>query len=133
MNRSLAVISVVLALGIIGGLVYIVMTPDVQAPTTSPTTNTGLNPATSDFLYVNASGDTVRVELPFPHAVVGKEFSVLGQARGCEFAAGGEQPRRVAARGQGEGGVGEPVAGFAQPGDHVTPSTSRGSRSATGR
>lgn len=32
--------------------------------------------------YTNASVDMIRVELPFPGAVTGKEFSVIGEARG---------------------------------------------------
>jgi len=35
--------------------------------------------------YVNASDDMIRVELPFPGAVTGKEFSVIGEARGGWF------------------------------------------------
>ncbi len=35
--------------------------------------------------YVNASADLVVVELPFPGAVVGKTFSVIGKARGTWF------------------------------------------------
>ncbi len=32
--------------------------------------------------YVNASADLIRVETPFPGAVTGKTFSVMGEARG---------------------------------------------------
>lgn len=35
--------------------------------------------------YTNATSDNIKVELPFPDAVVGKEFSVIGQARGMWF------------------------------------------------
>ena len=35
--------------------------------------------------YTNASTDLIKVELPHPGAVVGKEFSVIGQARGYWF------------------------------------------------
>jgi len=35
--------------------------------------------------YANASADLIRVDLPFPGAVTGKEFSVRGQARGNWF------------------------------------------------
>lgn len=35
--------------------------------------------------YVNSSEDLIKVELPFPGAVTGKEFSVIGQARGYWF------------------------------------------------
>lgn len=32
--------------------------------------------------YINSSKDLIQIELPFPGAVTGKEFSVLGKARG---------------------------------------------------
>ncbi len=35
--------------------------------------------------YTNATNNLIKVELPFPGAVVGKEFSVVGQARGTWF------------------------------------------------
>ena len=38
-----------------------------------------------EITYVNATADNIKVDLPFPDAVVGKEFSVLGQARGTWF------------------------------------------------
>lgn len=41
--------------------------------------------ATAEPTYVNASADDIRVELPFPRAVTGKEFTVVGQARGPWF------------------------------------------------
>ena len=51
----------------------------------APTTNTGVNPAASDYTYVNASADTVTVDTPKANDVVGKTFSVLGKARGPFF------------------------------------------------
>src|SRR3989344_6517846 len=35
-----------------------------------------------EITYINATADNIKVDLPFPDAVVGKEFSVIGQARG---------------------------------------------------
>lgn len=35
--------------------------------------------------YTNASGDEIKVDLPFPGAVTGKTFSLTGQARGWFF------------------------------------------------
>ena len=35
--------------------------------------------------YSNASSDLITVELPFPGAVTGKEFKVIGKARGTWF------------------------------------------------
>lgn len=40
---------------------------------------------TPKITYINATSDNIRVELPFPDAVVGKAFSVIGQARGTWF------------------------------------------------
>lgn len=37
---------------------------------------------TPEITYVNASSDMIVPELPFPGAVTGKEFSVIGTARG---------------------------------------------------
>jgi len=36
-------------------------------------------------IYSNASADMIKVELPFPGAVTGKSFSVIGEARGTWF------------------------------------------------
>jgi hypothetical protein len=36
-------------------------------------------------VYSNASADLIRVELPFPEAVTGKDFSVIGEARGTWY------------------------------------------------
>lgn len=35
--------------------------------------------------YINATSDLIEVELPFPGAVTGKEFGVIGKARGYWF------------------------------------------------
>lgn len=40
---------------------------------------------TTEITYTNASVDLIVVELPFPDAVTGKEFSAIGQARGYWF------------------------------------------------
>ncbi len=37
------------------------------------------------FTYNNASPDLITVQLPYPGAVVGKQFSVLGKARGSWY------------------------------------------------
>ncbi|OHA87762.1 MAG: hypothetical protein A3A96_00755 [Candidatus Zambryskibacteria bacterium RIFCSPLOWO2_01_FULL_39_39] len=42
-------------------------------------------PITSLITYTNSSDNLIKVELPFPGAVVGKEFSVIGEARGTWF------------------------------------------------
>ena len=40
---------------------------------------------TENVIYDNATSDLITVELPFPGAVTGKEFSVIGKARGNWF------------------------------------------------
>ncbi len=35
--------------------------------------------------YMNASADLIQVELPYPGAVTGKEFTIIGKARGYWF------------------------------------------------
>jgi len=40
---------------------------------------------TSQITYINASTDLITIELPSPGAVTGKEFSVIGKARGFWF------------------------------------------------
>ena len=42
-------------------------------------------PITPLITYTNSSDNLIKVELPFPGAVVGKEFSVIGEARGTWF------------------------------------------------
>lgn len=59
----------------------------IQSEKTNPTaivTPVPENPQ-SKFTYKNASSDLVRVTLPFPDAVVGRDFSVIGEARGQWF------------------------------------------------
>lgn len=46
---------------------------------------TSENTSVPSVTYNNASADLVRVNLPYPNAVVGKSFSVLGEARGYWF------------------------------------------------
>lgn len=42
-------------------------------------------PETGNISYTNASADLITIELPFPGAVTGKSFSVIGKARGPWF------------------------------------------------
>lgn len=39
-------------------------------------------PIAPTIIYTNASADMIRMEVPFPGAVVGKEFRAVGEARG---------------------------------------------------
>lgn len=51
----------------------------------APDGATHIEDVDSDITYVNASVDDIRVELPFPGAVVGKSFKVIGEARAWYF------------------------------------------------
>lgn len=44
-----------------------------------------LKPVVHEITYIKSTADTIQVELPYPGAVVGKEFSVIGKARGNWF------------------------------------------------
>lgn len=50
----------------------------------SPNSN-GNTAHNTEITYVNASDSLIHVTLPFPDAVVGKKFSVIGEARGSWF------------------------------------------------
>lgn len=52
--------------------------------TTTPSTDEDNN-VDAKITYVNASADKITIELPFAGAVVGKEFGVIGKARGPWF------------------------------------------------
>ena len=47
--------------------------------------NTKNNTTVAKITYLNASSDLIKVEVPHPGAVTGKEFSVIGKARGTWF------------------------------------------------
>ncbi len=66
-----------IALIVIGIYTYVYQKPSIVTDT-----STRVVPKIS---YVNASEDMIKVDLPFPGAVTGKEFSVIGRARGTWF------------------------------------------------
>ncbi len=51
----------------------------------NPTKTGGDSSNSSPITYSNASADLIKVSLPFPGAVTGKEFSVTGTARGTWY------------------------------------------------
>ena len=59
--------------------------PRVPAPTTICEKTVEPTATTTKITYINSSADLIVVELPFPDAVTGKEFSAIGQARGYWF------------------------------------------------
>ncbi len=73
-------IGIVALLVLVLGWYILFPSGDTNEGTTTPT---GQN--TEGILYQNASDDLVKVELPFPDAVVGRDFVVRGSARGYWF------------------------------------------------
>jgi len=68
---------IILVLILIAG--YFLFFNDVKAPVDN------IDNSIESITYNNASASLIQVELPFPGAVAGKEFSVIGQARGNWF------------------------------------------------
>lgn len=72
---------------IASGIAFLYLNPVTQVE--APPAGTHIIPqdtaAKPDIHYTNASSDLIVVELPFPGAVTGKEFSVIGKARGTWF------------------------------------------------
>lgn len=64
-------------------------TPFIKAELKSVGATTGIDNGDAGnvekIAYKNATADLIQVELPFPGAVVGKDFSVIGKARGYWF------------------------------------------------
>ena len=48
-------------------------------------TDGGQNSTADTIMYENASDDLIKIELPFPGAVVGREFTARGEARGTWY------------------------------------------------
>jgi hypothetical protein len=63
--------------------------PQSESPTNNTTsTNPVFDPNKEPVIeptYSNASADMIQVELPYPGAVTGKEFTIIGKARGYWF------------------------------------------------
>jgi ABC-type cobalt transport system substrate-binding protein len=64
-------------------------TSQPESPTNNATsTNPDFDPNKEPVIeptYSNASADIIQVELPYPGAVTGKEFTIIGKARGYWF------------------------------------------------
>ena len=76
MNNKIKIGLSLIALGLIG---YIYLSPKQEIKEQNPET------VKEEITYDRASTDLIVVELPFPGAVTGKEFSVIGKARGMWF------------------------------------------------
>lgn len=69
-------VMVVLCISLIAYVVYLNFKPQ---------TNETFETVSDNIVYTNTSPDVISVELPFPSAVVGKNFSVIGKVRGIWF------------------------------------------------
>lgn len=76
MKNFTIVFAVILTASALGYMFFV-----YKNPTTEPVPQITRN----DVHYINASENLIKVELPFPGAVVGKDFSVIGEARGTWF------------------------------------------------
>lgn len=79
MKRLIIVILVVILL-IVVSFVYKGKTDPKTKNTITDTNTIGYK-----ITYTNASKDTIKVDLPFPGAIVGKDFAVIGEASGPWF------------------------------------------------
>ncbi|HEY4494022.1 MAG TPA: Gmad2 immunoglobulin-like domain-containing protein [Candidatus Paceibacterota bacterium] len=82
MNKT--IISIIIIVLVLGGFVYFYNKEGTSVYTPAPVPAPEPVPAPA-ITYMNATIDNIRVELPFPGAVVGKEFSVIGEARGSWY------------------------------------------------
>ncbi len=71
--------------GVLGGVAFPLPLTSVQKFFIDPQTLAPAPKTKEKITYNNASTDLISVELPFPGAVTGKEFSVIGKARGQWF------------------------------------------------
>jgi hypothetical protein len=87
MNNKVITISLIVLLSIVFCIVLF-FPKKTSAPSNSSNTSNGLNSQSAQnpkVVYTNATADSIQVVLPFPNAVVGKDFSVIGKARGGWF------------------------------------------------
>lgn len=80
MNKKKIIITIVV-LGLLTSLGFVVIGRDKLADKIVPPV---FEPS-DKIIYKNASLDLIQVSLPYPDAVTGKEFSVIGKARGNWF------------------------------------------------
>lgn len=87
MSKLQYTIVIVLAVVIVLGGLFLVLTPTPNvAPSATTDASTLIDPSQQGQpTYTNATPNDIVVTLPFPGAVTGKSFSVLGKARGYWF------------------------------------------------
>jgi hypothetical protein len=78
MKKTILIAAIAVLLGI-GG--YFLLEKKAEAPKG----DNGSDQAAVQAAYVNASKDLIEVDLPYPGAVTGKAFSVIGKARGTWY------------------------------------------------
>ena len=87
MNKSSLIVLTTVLVSSFVLMWYFHLNTDGQYQEVAITENENVNSGdTKDIItYQNASADLIQVELPFPGAVTGKDFGVIGKARGYWF------------------------------------------------
>lgn len=87
MNTSIKIVSIIIILVVVGfSLKLINDSYDAKENQNKVVDNFDPNKEpVIEPTYVNASADLIQVELPYPGAVTGKEFTIIGKARGYWF------------------------------------------------
>lgn len=90
MNTSIKIVSIIIILVVVGFSFKLINDAhDLKlAQNPGETEESNFDPNKEPVIeptYVNASSDLIQVELPYPGAVTGKEFTIIGKARGYWF------------------------------------------------
>lgn len=86
MKNLIKILSIVVVLVVVGFTLKLINDAEVAKENENKTEDFDSNkePVISP-TYKNASSDLIQVELPYPGAVTGKEFKIIGKARGYWF------------------------------------------------
>jgi hypothetical protein len=91
MNTSIKIVAIIIILVVVGFSFKLINDSHEPLVTETPTEiedENNFDPNKEPVIeptYVNASADLIQVELPYPGAVTGKEFTIIGKARGYWF------------------------------------------------
>ncbi len=91
MNTTIKIVAIIIILVVVGFSFKLINDSHEPVVTETPTVvedENNFDPNEEpviDPVYVNASSDLIQVELPYPGAVTGKEFTIIGKARGYWF------------------------------------------------
>lgn len=91
MNTSIKIVAIIIILVVVGFSFKLINDAHELGENKNPTVkeeDNNFDPNKEPVIeptYVNASADLIQVELPYPGAVTGKEFTIIGKARGYWF------------------------------------------------